>query len=89
MPRNQLGGLFVLELLTTPPSPRTLPADEAGEGGGLGMVDPEQVAARVLAMRESICVEWGTALRDDTPAKLQKLLADSLEAQLLQEEQEE
>lgn len=83
-PRNQLAGLFVLELLTAPPSPRTLPADEPpGAPSGLGMTDPERVVELVLVHRQQICNEWGTSLRDDLPPRLQQLLADSLNRALL------
>ena len=78
-PRNQLAGLFMLEVLTAPPSPRTLPADEPkGAPSGLGMTDPERVAELVLVHRQQICQEWGVSLRDGMPPKLQQLLADSL-----------
>ena len=85
-PRNQLAGLFLLELLTTPPSPRTLPPVEGatGDAGGatLAMTEPEDVAQRILAQRERTCRAWGAALRDDFTQQLQELLAQSLEQQL-------
>ena len=52
--RSQLAGLFLLISLE-------LAAARQLSGGGLGMTDPERVAAAVLDHREQIARDWGSA----------------------------
>jgi len=82
-PRNQLAGLFLLELLTASPAPKTIPADEAkGIERGLGLVDPATVAAMVLEQRQQIAHEWSEAMSEYVPGALQELLVESLQLSL-------
>ena len=74
--RSQLAGLFLLDLLSSSPQPRQL------SGGGLGMTDPERVAAAVLDHREQIARDWGLAMAASVSASLQTVLQENLEEQL-------
>lgn len=74
--RNQLAGLFLLELLSCSPQPRKL------SNGGLGMTNPALVASRVLAHREKIARDWAGAVAGSVSISLQKLLQEDLEEQL-------
>ena len=73
-PRNQLGLLFLLELNTAAPTPRTVE-------GGLGLTDPAMVADRVLGARWDLAREWGKSIGENTPPMLQRLLLESLETE--------
>ena len=76
---GQLAGLFLLELLTAPPTPKLVPADEGrGLAARLGLVHPPTVAQMVVDERAQIANEWSEAMRDYVPGALQALLADAL-----------
>ena len=88
-PRNQLAGLFVLELLTSPPTPKLVPADESlGLEARLGLVHPPTVAQMVVDERAQIANEWSEAMRDYVPGSLQALLAEALQECLEADEPE-
>eukprot|EP00900_Chrysochromulina_parva_P009995 jgi/Chrpa1/18998/Chrysochromulina_OHIO_Genome00006673-RA len=88
-PRNQLAGLFVLELLTSPPTPKLVPADESlGLEARLGLVHPPTVAQMVVDERAQIANEWSEAMRDYVPGALQALLAEALQECLEADEPE-
>jgi hypothetical protein len=62
-PRNQLGSLFLLELLTASPTPKALPPNGPyGVDGGLGLTDPPMVARMVLAGTAHTMAALSTAL---------------------------
>lgn len=96
-PRSQLAGLFCLSLLMAPPSPMRVGGasagsddddDEGSSGGGGGggtlrMVDPVEIAYRVLDERRTIASSWAEALGTGCiPDALQALLAEDMEKQL-------
>ena len=66
--------LFLLELNTAAPTPRTVE-------GGLGLTDPAMVADRVLGARWDLAREWGKSIGENTPPMLQRLLLESLETE--------
>jgi len=74
--RSQLAGLFMLELLSLQSTARPTADDR------LELVDPVQIAYRILDERETIARDWADALAEATPRLLQSLLAADMEETL-------